>query len=198
MPTFPWLPEAERERCSEDHRHYTKGSPCPYRDLPPAPPQHTPTPGSSASALQARTRRLCRSASALPEPNSCSWARREARRRSPNPEAHFPGARRRRRLPVSSSNVSGPAGGDHAQLYLPPPSPAGINAAAEGCFPRYYNNQQATARSEPLRRRPPAARTTLSCGRRRMASPRRAQSPEPTQAVTGRFLGSFSLCFPHP
>lgn len=72
MPTFPWLPEAERERCSEDHRHYIKGSPCLYRDLPPAPPQHTPTPGSSASALQARTRRLCRSASALPEANSCS------------------------------------------------------------------------------------------------------------------------------
>lgn len=136
---------------------------------------------------------------ALPEANSCSWALWEARRRPPSPGAHLPGARRRRRLPVSSSNGSGPAGGDHAQLHLPPPSPAGINAAAEGCFPRYYNNQQATARSEPLRRRPPAARTTLSCGRRRMASPRRAQSPEPTQAVTGRFLGSFSLCvFPTP
>ena len=37
--------------------------------------------------------------------------------------------------------------------YLPPPSPAGLKAAAEGGFPRYYNNQPATARSDPLRRR---------------------------------------------
>jgi len=48
----------------------------------------------------------------------------------------------------------GPAG-TALCAYLPPPSPAALTAAADGCFPRYYNNQQATARSEPLRRRPP-------------------------------------------
>lgn len=39
------------------------------------------------------------------------------------------------KTPVSSSHGSGRAGGDRALLHLPPPSPAGINAAAEGCFP---------------------------------------------------------------
>lgn len=65
------------------------------------------------------------------------------------------GARRRGRLPVSSSPGSGQAGG-HRALRLPrSSSPARLTAAADGCFPRYYNNQQATARSEPLRRRLP-------------------------------------------
>lgn len=36
----------------------------------------------------------------------------------------------------------------------PPSSPAGLKAAADSSFPGYYNNQPATARSEPLRRRP--------------------------------------------
>lgn len=157
MPTFPWLPEEQQ------NRHYPKGSPCPYGDLRPAPPQHTPTLGGSADKDAATLpQRFC---PARPEANSCCGARREARRRPPSPGAHLSGALRRRRLPVSSSRGSGPAGGDYALLHLPPSSPAGINAAAEGCFPRYYNNQQATARSEPLRRRSPAARTTLGCGR---------------------------------
>lgn len=135
---------------------------------------------------------------ARPEANSCSGARREAQRRPPSLGAHLPGSAPRRRLPVSSSQGWGRAGGDHGLLHLPPPSPARINAAAEGCFPRYYNNQQATARSEPLRRRPPAARTTLGCGRRRMSSPRRAQgAPAQSQAAARRipwllFLSAFS------
>lgn len=164
MPTFPWLAEEQKET---DAQKVTDPIPkevlAPTGTLPPAPPQHSPTPGSSAGEDAATLPQ--RFGLARPEANSCSGARREARRRPPSPGAHLSGARRRRRLPVSSSHGSGPAGGDHALLHLPPPSPAGINAAAEGCFPRYYNNQQATARSEPLRRRPPAARTTLGCGR---------------------------------
>lgn len=59
-------------------------------------------------------------------------------------------------IPVSSSHGSGRAGGDRAQRLPPSSFPSRAHAAAaDGCFPRYYNNQQATARSEPLRRRPP-------------------------------------------
>lgn len=75
----------------------------------------------------------------------------------------------------------GPAG-TALCAYHPPPSPAGLTAAADRCFPRYYNNQQATARSEPLRRRPPpradnarlrARRNVVTaalCGRRALLS----------------------------
>lgn len=82
----------------------------------------------------------------------------------PDPGAHLPrvGERaKRRRLPVSSSHGSARAGGERA-LRLPPSSfPARLTAAADRCFPGYYNNQPATARSGPLRRRPPPAPTTL-------------------------------------
>ena len=53
-------------------------------------------------------------------------------------------------LPIARGGQAGTA----LCAYLPPPSPAGLKAAAEAGFPRYYNNQPATARSDPLRRRP--------------------------------------------
>lgn len=52
-------------------------------------------------------------------------------------------------LPIARGGQAGTA----LCAYLPPPSPAGLKAAAEGGFPRYYNNQPATARSDSLRRR---------------------------------------------
>lgn len=75
-------------------------------------------------------------------------------------------------IPVSSSHGSGRAGGERA-LRLPPSSfPARLTAAADGCFPGYYNNQPATARLGPLRMRPPpGAHNAPGCGRRRMSSP---------------------------
>lgn len=97
---------------------------------------------------------------ARPETYSSPGTRSGKRRgpRPPRPGSAPPsgeGARRRRRLPVSSSHGSGRAAGSALCAYLPPPSPARLTAAADGRFPGYYNNQQATARSGPLRRRPP-------------------------------------------
>ncbi|KAG8514266.1 putative ergosterol biosynthetic protein 28, partial [Galemys pyrenaicus] len=47
-------------------------------------------------------------------------------------------------------------------------------------LPGYYNNQQATARWEPLRRRPPPALTTLGFGRGLMSSRPRSAGAEPS------------------
>lgn len=77
----------------------------------------------------------------------------------PDPGAHhLPRVREPAGASVYLSHLPMARGGQAAtalSAYLQPPSPAELTAAADGCFPRYYNNQQATALSEPLRRRPP-------------------------------------------
>lgn len=81
-----------------------------------------------------------------------------ADRARPDPGAHLPRVGERAGAGVYLSHLpmarGGPAG-SALGAYLPPPSPARLSAAADGCFPGYYNNQPATARSGPLRRRPP-------------------------------------------
>lgn len=89
MPTLPCLPEKQNQtRCSEDQRHYAKGNPCPYRHLPPAPPQLIPTRRCSADKDAATLpQRFC---PARPEANSCSGARRKRRGAGPTLERTSP------------------------------------------------------------------------------------------------------------
>lgn len=140
---------------------------------------------------------------ARPEANSCCQTSRGkcSSWRPPSPGSSPPSgreARRRRRLPVSSSHGSEPAGGDRA-LRLPPspPSPAGLTAAADGCFPRYYNNQQATARWEPLRRRPPprAENARLRARRNFVTAAQRGRRALPSTEVLSCFFRSSPLHF---
>lgn len=135
---------------------------------------------------------------ARPEANSCSGARKEAQRRSPSLGAHLPGARP---TGVYLSHLLMARGGQagtalcFTSLLLPQPESTQPPKAAS---PRYYNNQQATACSEPLRRRLPGARTTLGSGLRRMASPPRAQAPAQSQAVARISWLLFFPRFPPP
>lgn len=135
---------------------------------------------------------------ARPEANSCSGARRIARQCPASPGAHLAGARQRRRLPVSSSHGSGRTGGDRALLHLPPLSLAGINAAAEGCFPvTTTTNKQPPARSHcaGARQRREQRSAAGAGGWRHYAVPRRRSRA--WQLPEGFFGSFFSPRLPH-
>lgn len=117
-------------------------------------------------------------------------------RRPPRPGSTPPSGRGgRRHLPVSSSHGSGRAGGDRAQCLPPFSFPSRAHRFRRRLLPRYYNNQQATARSKPLRRRPaPGAKNARLQARPNfvIAAQRglRARSEQTNPDLIFRFLSS--------
>ena len=122
-----------------------------------------PIPGRSSDAphgKDAGSRSRCDSAQRARKPTAVPGQGEGSARAGARPDSGAPlspGSRARAQAVtcfIFPSLGAGRRGQRALCAYLPPPSPAGLKAAAEGGFPRYYNNQPATARSDPLRRRP--------------------------------------------
>ena len=205
MPTCPRLRTGQEPTGrSEGWGHWPEECPLATGIRLSDPPMAQPIPGRSSDAPHGKgagSRSRCDSAQRARKPTAAPGLGEGSARAGARPDSGAPlspGSRARAQAFtcfIFPSLGAGRRGQRALCAYLPPPSPAGLKAAAEGGFPRYYNNQPATARSDPLRRRPrPGAEDAgfrhvrLSSSPRRvgtgLCSPRKSWLPFPALSLS--------------